>query len=130
MSTKCCKYVWCTCGADCKKEPHKCKLECEVYHYVCQRGNFCRCSRHEKSQNIGICHKLHDLLRNVRNICQELLHYPKGKLSLYKSNYKVLLLFIIQEDVNKQIIGTRIEFCICVRRNCANGIYSIIYTIE
>ncbi|XP_052100110.1 uncharacterized protein LOC127734318 isoform X2 [Mytilus californianus] len=95
VSTKCCYGVWCTCNEQCKKHRLKCGVsECEVYHYVCdlesKNGeqtltccstrniqNYCRCSRHRVTGINGICHKLHDLLHNVRNICQELLHYPK-----------------------------------------------------
>ncbi|CAC5398354.1 TRPM2 [Mytilus coruscus] len=98
VSTKCCYGVWCTCKDKCKKHRLKCGVsECEVYHYVCELEskngeqtltccstkkfkNDCRCSRHRVTGINGTCHKLHDLLQNVHNICQELLHYPKDVL--------------------------------------------------
>ncbi|XP_052100114.1 transient receptor potential cation channel subfamily M member 2-like [Mytilus californianus] len=90
VSMKCCDGIWCTCYEHCKKIRLLCNEEtCEVYHDQCQKDGQpsssnnnsqpCKCSRHNGilTNNTHNCRQLCDLLQNVRNLCQKLLHYPK-----------------------------------------------------
>ncbi|XP_076101188.1 transient receptor potential cation channel subfamily M member 6-like [Mytilus galloprovincialis] len=66
VSKKCCKGIWCTCSEnkDCKKQTCTCTCTCNETK---SDANSCSCSSRD----------VDDILHNVRNICQKLLHYPK-----------------------------------------------------
>lgn len=94
MSTKCCNSVWCTCNEKCKEHRRKGDGEnCDEYQVKCS-PDYCTCIRHNGTDKKGRDYKLHEIPQSVRNICLELLHYPKGKLSLHIRKLDSFLIFI------------------------------------